>query len=467
MEDFVDLETQFLAVAVTRYADSCPPGVLHPDCPYAVATGDRARTCSEQCRSVAVRLSRPAYVGTRRERSQAYDARQLLLSETGPVPDAHWHTASLVKRLEQAISHPPFRASDGETILRRHIDATNALAYLSQRGLDIDALVRQGLWPNMRVSMQLWLSRAYVSEQEGTSQVGPIREWLTVLESTMAELSRAPTVGQVMAALETGGFLGVLDRWMARVPLLDVVEWNWVEPPTVTEWAEPEHNSRMEWFVERLTRTYLESWSLEALKAEYRFQHGESMDMPMDQVRLRHIEEPDVSREIAKRAVAGQPREALQRVTMQATDLLSDGKRSEAAALFDATRIMNPDFGEAHNNFGFCMIIDDPAQALSALRRAAQLDDGLAAISWLNQAAALLLLKQHQKALEAAERSWAAKETFAPRVWQWEAPWLIYEELQPTLVQCEPEPYLVELALVIAQRAEDPEQEAVWRARRQ
>jgi hypothetical protein len=103
-----------------------------------------------------VRLSKPGHAGGTTFAGPLFDARQCLLSESTVVPDANWHTSSLLQRLRTALLYPP-RSQHGEYFLVREIDATNALGYLGQRGFDSEWIVRSGLAQDLPTRLALWV----------------------------------------------------------------------------------------------------------------------------------------------------------------------------------------------------------------------------------------------------------------------------------------------------------------------
>jgi Flp pilus assembly protein TadD len=94
---------------------------------------------------------------------------------------------------------------------------------------------------------------------------------------------------------------------------------------------------------------------------------------------VRTVDEGELAKLIADRAVkAAQDaiegeREAAERqaflFVQPAVRFLQDGRRREAAALFEALIDFDPDNPEAQNNLGFCLLPDDPERALQHVAR--------------------------------------------------------------------------------------------------
>jgi tetratricopeptide (TPR) repeat protein len=85
--------------------------------------------------------------------------------------------------------------------------------------------------------------------------------------------------------------------------------------------------------------------------------------------------------------------------------MLREGKRREAAAVFEALTNLNPRNAAAWNNRGFCLLPDDPATALTFLEKAANLGYGSRGINAANRTLALFRLGRYATALELVEQA--------------------------------------------------------------
>ena len=450
----------FIAVAVVRYADACPPS-LHPDCPFSVGS-EGSRTCHTECRDVATRLAKPGATGRGKRTAYLYDARQFLLSESGKVPTSQWHTASLMLRLQHALGYPP--AVAGNAALRRHIDATNALAYLGQRGFDPDGLVREGLAETIKTNLQLWLSEVFLDDLRLGQPRNRDRDsgWLAEFGECLQDVQPEASRGQVMAAATRFGFEHRLDQWLKQAPLSHLVDWrHYPTDPGSSGTSDP---SEYVWLVERFTKTYLLDWREESLFHEYRYLDGGTQaGVPPDVLMDRSLDENTLSREIARRAVEGKGEDGVRRVTRQAVSLLSDGKREEAAALFDAARILHPLSVEAHNNYGFCLLVDDPKRALDGLLKAEELEEKPNPLNRVNQMVALARLDRFEESLAAAESAFH-EQSLLPRVaWLWED--LFDGEGEPHIADSHPVAYLCSTAREIAKQVGRNDTVGKWATR--
>lgn len=446
-------ESDILAVALTRYADACPP-TLHPDCPFAVVESI-GRTCHRECRDEVIRLQRPGHTGISVFASTLFDARQTLLSEDGLVPHAGWHTSSLILRLEEALRRPP-TDPDGEYLLLRDIDATNAMAYLAQRGIDPDWLVRFGLGPLLTFRINVWVGTHYLARVPGDPDV--TGGWLGVAESFVKSEAEFEGLGPWLAESHRSGFYAHLDKWSQQAPFDDL--WSW-RPARVDPDLTVADDGKAAWVIDRFRLTYLSDWNDASLHHEYRYQRGDD-EPPISAMEMKRRDVPfvNLTAEIAARSV-GEKRSHSADVMWQALQFLEEGRRREAAALFDATRIIEPDDANAHNNYGFCITPDEPGEALSALRRAAELES-VDAVNGINQAVALRLLERADDAIDAAERAYEQRESLGVSAFLWERP---EDAEHAKVVQVDPESYLIDLGLSLAKQVGDVEKQATWQER--
>lgn len=448
----VDQETQLISVALVRYADSCPPA-LHPDCPYA-KDADGSRTCHSECRDEIVRLSKPGHSGGTILSGPLFDARQCLLSEATVVPDVNWHTSSLLQRLRTAILYPP-RARGGEHIIVREIDATNALAYLGQRGFDIDSIVRFGLSQDLPTRLALWVI-------DRSSEFGQVEErpvwlvpWVEAFERHIGTEVNSGDIGHLLAAAHRTGFIRWIERWLQQAPLQDIIGWKTIDK---LDEEQASDDGRARWMIDRFTETYLRDWGETSLQLEYRYLRGiQDSPVAVGEMMRRQLSEADVDRELARRAVEGS-RSRLAEVKSQAIALLGEGRRREAAALFDAARILEPQDAEAHNNYGFCLTPDDPETALRALVRAEELGASTA-LNLLNQSIALRLLGRLADALMAAECAHDRLGGRSEPAWLWMN---LTTSEEPTIENVDLLTYIRRFGRDLAEELGEEEQSDLW-----
>jgi hypothetical protein len=437
-------------VSLLRYADSCDPASRHNDCPFAVERDGRL-TCNEECRGVITSLLRR---GRARPTSgdQAFDARQLRLSESAGAPDIYWHTASLLQVLESVARTCPL-LRDGSFNLRRFVDATSALGALGSRGFDPDHIVRRGLARIVKLGLAAWLKRLSMNSDD------PRRHWEHVdrWQAFFGEgISGWPSSEDYIGAIMTGPIAQLLDSWIESAPIEDLLLWT---PPN----APMESNSRdstdedveiWTWILERFTQTYLEDWSLASLKREYSFMRGSwSPQFPVELLADRVVTREAVTAALADRALLTDDNvdpSTMVSFTDQALVLLADGQRNVAAALFDAVRALKPRDLAAQNNYAFCILIDRPQEAKALLTDALSRGIGNPAVTWCNLALAESLLRNNVSALNACEQAYkAARDDHDHGVFLWQqrdGDWVVAET--------KPRPWAVRMGAELEQSSE-------------
>lgn len=356
----------------------------------------------------------------------------------------------------------------GQGSLRRNIPITNALAYVGQRGFDMDALLRSGFGDRIRISITLWLSHLHGQGQEALEHLDSnTLSWLERFREFVGEPDIAESLGVTMAKAMQGGFDDTLSNWVIKAPLPALVDWEYLAEDQLS--AYPNHDGDAEaavWIIQRFTQTYLSQWSDIALAHEYRYlQTGSAPGIDDDQLGLRVVSELLLLREMGQRTIAGHATSVrLDRVKSQAISRLCAGQQDEAAALFDAVRTLEPTNSEAHNNFAFCVLPDDPGLAIEALRRSESLETAPFPINRANQALTHLLLGDLESAQLCVDSAYAGKGHLPESALLWTnyEP-LASSELKIDTVQ--PLSYVCELGLFIAGRRGVSEDEAAWAAR--
>ncbi|MEU5994900.1 hypothetical protein ABZ806_38490 [Spirillospora sp. NPDC047418] len=409
-------DTELKIISLVRYVDACDPARRHRDCPYAVER-DGTRICREECREVLASTLRHGRVAAPAART--FDARELLLGETGPTPHMLWHTSSLLQVvLDVAQTHPLL--DDGTLNLRRLVDATSALGALGCRGLDPDRIVRRGIAETMKLTLAGWLERLEFSDEpRGTGEHAA--RWRAFFRGDACD---AISPGGYIEAIWLGKTARRLNAWLETAPLEDVLRWTppeaWPEPGS----AEPadEETKHWTWVVDRFTQTYLAEWSSESLKREYRYLAGAwSPGLPHALLAERELSREDVATALADRAVADD--DAVDPATMtsltgQAVALLEEGQRKAAAALLDGARRLRPSDLTLQQNHAFCILVDEPEKARAAFMNALARDTRRPEVALCNLALTEALLGNVQAAFDACELAYTTA-SYAGTVYLW------------------------------------------------
>jgi tetratricopeptide (TPR) repeat protein len=413
MDAMPSAESDLTIVSLVRYADSCEPTSRHSDCPFAVEQ-QGTLTCREECRGVIKSLLRRGR-GEPVPRSQAFDARQLMLSEPAGAPDILWHTSSLLQIVVRAARSSPFRR-DGSIELRRIVDATSALGALGSRGLDPERILRSGVADLVKLALAAWLGRNTDGQLDNWKYIA---EWRAVFEAAGRE-----SPGGYIGAAFNGPVAQHLDVWISTASIEDILMWRPLSPdsaPTAPRGSEEEIEI-WKWVVDRFTQTYLDRWPHGSLKREYAFVKGSwRPDFSTEMLAERVVMRDEVATALADRAVVSDDvidPALMHSFVEQALALLRDGQRTAAATLFNAARMLKPKDVEVQNNYAFCILIDKPEEAKGLLedviKRGGTMDP---AVSWCNLALAELLLGDTVAALKACEQAYESSSRIESYLW--------------------------------------------------
>jgi tetratricopeptide (TPR) repeat protein len=424
---------QLTIVAVTRYADACPPQ-KHPDCPYARPT-ESGRTCGTECRKVITNLVRP----TLRNSSPDYDAGQRLLTdqEASSSPTRDWATSSLLSTLNR-VARTFAVAPDGTLALKRAVDGTSALGILGERDIDPRDLLVFGYGRTIRLTLDTTIG-VFRRAKIQLSKAALV--WANYRESA----SNGAQDEQLSA-----GFRRRLRHWMLMAEPYDILTWT---PPSPEAWeALPDEESPVDerevefrWLAERLSHTYLNQWSDDALAFEYRFLAGHRPNsIPGELAYERFVASDSLNAELASRRVVGHPVdvEAVEALVERAKEAIMSGNRSLAASIFELALTMNPRDQVLANNRAFCLIFDDTARAIGLLEEAARIDAPTVLIV-SNLALCQFLLGKYDDTLSLCHQARAIGLATGAEGWMWEL-----ESLpSPSLAWCHSGVYLCDLAM--------------------
>ncbi|ORV04515.1 hypothetical protein AWB93_00825 [Mycobacterium bohemicum] len=228
---------------------------------------------------------------------------------------------------------------------------------LERHGIDFDKVLRHGIAPTILAGILRQIDRF-------TAEDSDYHEWRVLIEEMgpdglLTWLYTAPVdhllthrVGQSTDELKTR--VGEIPRRR--------------DPDTV-------------WLVERFTETYVDRWTAVSWRQEYRYLHlerkgcchpGIMHERAVDEqqvagylaeVGCRHIDSHDAE-DISNRPIS------VAEFTSIALNAINRGRRSDAAAMYRSIGLVRPDDGKVANNLGFCLIPDDPAEAMKCFERA-------------------------------------------------------------------------------------------------
>jgi hypothetical protein len=491
--------------ALREYSDSCSAPALTPGCPFAVDIGPGQRGCGEECVDLLasyqapmsieeVQLGKGLAVRPRVPRSRRgpgiqakpFDAAELLLADK-VHPITSWRSSSLLRFVLDQLSEPP--PSDPVERTRRRDGIEGILGELDSRGFDTHAIVSDPGAIIVMNGIALATIVPVVMASAGQDVLPTIIGFDTPTLPTMGEelaeswaaslwddgLTRE---NRLTAARDNGpaSVMASVTRAIAKMPALvqllrsgpvsGVIDW---DSPVATSDPELEGPDTVShWVVDRFTKTYLEQWDEQSLLHEWEWLHGQRA-APCDprEMQGRSMDSLALNAEIASRRVLGKqpqkaPEPAAQQYVLPASEMLREGRRQAAAAIFEALTRVSPDDRVAHNNFGFCLIPDSPELALAELEIAADLGMRNDSMNTGNRMLALSKLGRVTTAIEIADRFYDAIESAVTQrncfMWSFdENPELInvpYSHL-----------YVAELAEDLARRAGDAQLAERWHDR--
>ena len=361
-----------------------------------------------------------------------FDARQTLLCEGSPRPD-HWRsTVSLVTAVRGLVSWTPADtlAWPREPSADSRLTAFQAVAgELTRRGVDADSLVRYGMRNEIAGSlMSFLLIKALGLEiPELVRQRGiDLDAWNAVLPSREMDHLNLQISAENLGALvnETAQYqVPLILPWIMRAPLRTLVTLSPPELPRLDESflispSDSELYQRYAWLVDRFSTTLLNDWLTSSLYYEYRW-HAEQEPPPCPPELMldREISEERLNAEIARRVVLQVPNGEPDAESALAADmagharaLLLQGRGHEAAALFEFASKRRPADAEARNNLGFCLVPEDPKQALFDLEAAAHMGYRDTVVNVYNRVCCHSALRQARAAIALAEGYWIAQD---------------------------------------------------------
>jgi hypothetical protein len=402
---------------------------------------------------------RPVRPRSRRVPTQQrpFDAAELHLADKEHPDLDNWRTSSLILELADALQKPPRLGGDARVErIRASVRA------LGLRGLDIEEHLRPGLTRNFALTLGVVVALPAIHARIDPEHPLP--------DELMAPAEWSDLLSASAQGIEPREFAKALG-WAAAASLEEWIAW---APPTSSDWNAIAPRTKdpatdiSAWIVDRFTVTYLEDWRSASLRLEWRYVHGQGESPCLAGVmRERRVDADQLAKVIAARFAGSSRRDASTRTSNAyvptAARYLQEGRRSAAAALFEAIAEQAPFDASAHNNRGFCMIPDSAEDALRPLERAAELGLAVDTLNASNRMHCLYRLGRFATALELAEHVFNAegRSTHSDAyLWAFDVP-----SDDPKLIKANTAPHMCELAAAIADAAADAGLAALWRQR--
>ena len=437
-------ERELFLRALREYSESCEPPGLTPDCPFSEPSAPGVRGCGEECMDllgkhnapdpsevthlgggISIRRSRrPRARRTPDKATRAFDAREIFLDDqASSEPFSRWRLASVLYGLIEEAARPP--SADMEQAAVRSDRINEMMAEAERRGLTFEAHILPHLRPAIGGGVFAWLMSS-PRQEEPSSAFSQAGAWLS-LASNHVDFTEDGSPPQASSE-ELGALLGLTMGWAMSANAENLV--NWVPPASRLFEEQPDLATSPDddgtWIFERFTKTYLKDWTLPALRREWKYLHGQhDAPCPPTDMRVRKVSEPDLAMVMADRLAAEvspptePPSDLAEKLVVPAVNFIEEGRRMEAAALFEAAVHNEPHDPASLNNLGFCLLPDHPARALEYLERAAAAGHGDSELYDANRILALVSSGRYTSAIDLATAYLERHETTASRASTW------------------------------------------------
>ena len=448
-------EREIFLRALRQYSDNCEPPELTPDCPYSVTTGPGVRGCGNECMDLLAHHNAPLShevidVGdgltmrrTRRPRtrrvhnpmSSAYDAREVYLRDKSAGPPSTWRLAAMLVGIVEHLETPP--PEDSAAADQRLAAIKELILLIEAKGLTFDTQVL----PHLRYVTGFAVFKQYFlpADREAGGVESIPRDWVLAVRHHVEWGDTEPSVEALSQGFQ--GILSTTTSWAAAASWDDLVNWR---PPSTAPAASslvmPPRSDDL-WVTERFTKTYLSQWSVPALRSEWKYLHGQK-PAPCDpnEMRVREVSANDLAKVMADRLGAElRPSEELTNMLVEpALTFLKEGRRTEAAALFEAALRHSPNDALALNNLGFCLLPDDPEEGLRHLDASMGTDQAHLELTNANRLLALVLLGRWTSACDLAETHLDRFANSSPQeaVWLWDIDSLLHDS-GAAVIECD------------------------------
>ncbi|WP_091409859.1 hypothetical protein [Friedmanniella luteola] len=408
---------------------------------------------------------------------RAFDASEVYYRDSENAQPSGWSTAALFVSLKRTFERHPF-----DRTLEQHQEVAACMSELARRGFDVELIAHGPLADSVTQAIVGSVLGRTLSEAESSENpdIGEVDSRTSLRDSMYADAlekgelasDHEVSVNDRRLDQETaakivftvaGDFHRHVTNWCRAASVEDLLSWN-VSADAQGPAPEGRPDRLAVWMFDRFTVTYLSDWAPESLRLEWAYRRGNENLAPVSpaQMALRHVDMADLADRVADLAVAGDERAIRdQHLVRNAAAMLRAGKRDAAAALFEAVRQSDWDDPELHNNYGFCVLPDDPGAALKALDLASS-KGFKGTVNVANRALCLLRLGRPVAAIELLESAyeiWDQLDAGSSYVWGIEEP-----DKDRLLQKC-PRCYLVGLGARVAESTSDAALTEVWQRR--
>lgn len=378
-----------------------------------------------------------------------FDAAESYLCDAPEATMAKWRTSSLVTALKGILEGQPQFDRDSPQARREAFRA--AADELTRRGLDALALIRYGMLETMAASVMTVLTRSTVQSEErpgGLSRSDADKWWdaLSLPPRPTFRDTPNPTEIRDLITRVIQPRIPRIINWIAtEASVDDLLE---LTPPSSVLPESSDNglltsdlHDQYAWAIDHFSSTFYSQWSTSSLHYAHRWLAGHELPpCAPELMQDRRVDATLLNAEIARRAATQKRRPSKPRIdSLMASEmqqytisLLTRGRYQEAATIFKFAANQKPYDASFQNNIGFCLIPEDPLEALGYLRAAAQMDYRQPAVNLHNQMCCYVALRRPREALAVADAMWpkvCSARSLGATLWRHEGPdkWLMIQ----------------------------------------
>jgi len=469
-------DREILLRALREYSDNCLPPALTPGCPFAFDIEPGVRGCGEECIDILARYDAPASIDEisvgldvtiRKRRPRArrgpgpqarpFDVAEMYMIDSEVADLSKWRMPSLMEGLKRELAWQSHQDRAG-----RRSRISDLTGELRRRGIDVESLVRYGFATTIAVAIMISHTVARLMSDEPESEFlasHGITPWLSLIGPPQTDQD-----GDAEVDLEQ---INWIRHWVHSADLEDVFEWippSSLSPESPVTGVDSSVLDKAKWLADRFTMTYLQSWHTSSLKLEWLYINGRrTAPCARGDMAARRVGELELARLLADNEMDGERRTVDPSgppLVQLALQLIEDGRRDTAAAMFEAASALSPSNPEIFNNWAFCLIPDDPEKALSLLDDAAALGMEQATTVVANRLLCYLRLERYATGLALAESMCAGWADLAGRrsfLWEIEGP--------PEVSSVDGLAYILDVITAIAAATSDPVIQNKWKSK--
>lgn len=499
----VGAEREIFFVSLARMSEQCEPPHLIRECPFSIDLPTGGRGCGEECEALLAteRSPRPSDLilgesglaarprpnpavkqsTTTPDHERAFDAMETYYRDSSTLPVRQWSTVALMVALREIGSLDPDEREPGA----EHVWG-NCVAELVRRGFDVETHLRPYIAHRMAFAIPATVAgvTALGRPAKASSVIERLISWRdsmrhfevsdrpeTGTELVLHRSRVSPDLRQMLEFTLMGEFAKRVQEQVRVLSIWELFAWD-IGPemlrdplPHAPTDSEQDQLNVAIWLFDRFTQTYLREWGKESLRLEWRHRAGLiQCSVPEDQMHFRRLDDLDIASRLADLAVSHDERGSRHdHLTKTAVRLLAAGERGAAAALFDTARQFDWADALIQNNYGFCILPDDPEAALVALEYAGSTGlhttvntaNRMLALHWLGRPAAALAIA------DGALEHWNDLDSHPSYLWDF-----VGTRSEATLLDgvC-PRCYLIRLATAVAEASGDLTEIERWSRR--